>query len=92
MDFCLKVCTEIETLFKLILESSKFDYVNDIEKKRKNQNIVIYREIIESTYQLRNYMLLVIPTKQIIYPLKNLIRLPLNGSNVIQNTNMINLN
>ena len=37
MDFCLKVGTEVETLFREILESRRFDSVNNIAEKRKNQ-------------------------------------------------------
>lgn len=59
MDFCLKVGTEVETLFREILESEKFDSVDNITDKRNNQNINVYREVIEPVYQLKDYKLLV---------------------------------
>jgi len=59
MDFCLKVGTEVETLFREILDSNRFDTVENIDKKRKNQKISVYREIIEPEYRLREGKLLV---------------------------------
>jgi len=46
MDFCLKVGTEIETLFREMLNDKKFDSYPGITKKRNNQNIDVYKEII----------------------------------------------
>ena len=57
MDFCLKVGTEVETLFRAILESRRFDSVRGIAEKRKNQNIDVYREVIEPVYRLSEYKL-----------------------------------
>ncbi|QUH24215.1 hypothetical protein HYG87_10825 [Methanobacterium alkalithermotolerans] len=57
MDFCLSVCTEIETMFVLMLECSRFDTVPDIDHKRKHQNIDVYREIIVREYNLTEYVL-----------------------------------
>jgi len=59
MDFCLKVGTEVETLFREILNNRRFDSVNNIDEKRKNQNIDVYREVIEPVYRLKEYILLV---------------------------------
>ena len=47
MDFCLKVGTEIETLFREILNDKKFDSYPAIAIKRNNQNIDVYKKIIE---------------------------------------------
>lgn len=71
MDFCLKVGTEVETIFREILESKRFDSVNDITDKRKNQNIDIYREVIEPVYQLKSYKLLVNFIDKEIEPFEN---------------------
>lgn len=68
MDFCLKVGTEVETLFREILEDKKFDSVTGIASKREKQNINVYREIIEPKYDLKNYKLLVSPIDREIYP------------------------
>ena len=76
MDFCLKVGTEIETLFKIILESNKFDLYIDIKKKRKNQNISIYLEIFEPKYQLSKRKILVNSIKKDIYPFEKLTDTP----------------
>lgn len=57
MDFCLKVCTEIETIFRVILDSPRFDGVPDINNKRKHQNINVYRELIGQVYNLTDYKL-----------------------------------
>ncbi|MDH5690149.1 MAG: hypothetical protein OEY81_01810 [Candidatus Bathyarchaeota archaeon] len=59
MDFCLKVGTEVETLFREILNGRRFDSVSNIDEKRENQNIDVYREVIEPVYQLKEYILLV---------------------------------
>ena len=59
MDFCLKVGTEVETLFREILESKRFDSVNNLTEKRRNQNINVYRKVIEPIYRLKEYKLLV---------------------------------
>jgi len=42
MDFCLKVGTEIETLFRELLNDKKFDSEPDIKKSRADQNINVY--------------------------------------------------
>ena len=68
MDFCLKVCTEIETLFVLILDNKEFDSIQDIDKKRRYQNIDTYREIIEPKYNLSDYTLFVKHIKKEISP------------------------
>jgi len=59
MDFCLKVGTEVETLFRQILKSSRFDSLPNISKKRSKQNIHVYKEVIEPVYKLSEYRLLV---------------------------------
>ena len=71
MDFCLKVGTEVETLFREILESRRFDSFKNIVEKRKNQNLNVYREVIEPTYQLREYKLLVDRIDKEIQPFEN---------------------
>ena len=71
MDFCLKVGTEVETLFREILESKRFDSVDNIAEKRKNQNINVYREVIEPVYRLREYKLLVNLIDKEIQPFEN---------------------
>lgn len=71
MDFCLKVGTEVETLFREILENKRFDSVNAITEKRKNQNIDVYREVIEPVYQLRYYKLIVNFIDKEIQPFEN---------------------
>ncbi|KKK41730.1 MAG: hypothetical protein Lokiarch_40570, partial [Candidatus Lokiarchaeum sp. GC14_75] len=68
MDFCLKVGTEIETLFREILNDKKFDSEHDIAIKRNNQNIDVYKKIIEPKYELRRYSLFVKPIKVEIFP------------------------
>jgi len=70
-DFCLKVGTEVETLFRQILEDNKFDLLPDISTKRRNQNIDVYREIIEPKYQLSKYILHVNPINKQIIPFEN---------------------
>ena len=71
MDFCLKVGTEVETLFRLMLENSKFDGVTDISTKRNNQNIRVYREVIDSEYDLKDYKLKIKLIKKKIFPFEN---------------------
>ena len=71
MDFCLKVGTEVETLLRYILESNRFDLVDNIEIKRKNQNINVYREVIEPVYKLNDYKLLVDTIDKEIRPFEN---------------------
>lgn len=71
MDFCLKVGTEIETLFRLLLEDKKFDNIKDIENKRKSQNMDIYREVVGKKYKLHEYKLRVHHIKKEIYPFEN---------------------
>ncbi len=68
MDFCLKVGTEIETLFRILLEDKKFDSITSITRKRKNQNIDVYREIIKLKYQFRSYELYVHSINKMIVP------------------------
>ncbi len=68
MDFCLKVGTEIETLFRIFLEDKKFDLITNIDSERENQNIDIYRKIIEPKYQFSSYELYVQSIKKNIIP------------------------
>ena len=100
MDFCLKVGTEIETLFREILNDKKFDPEPDIARKREHQNIEVYRDIIEPKYNLRNYSLYVKPIKVEIFPFINFnSKTPewfkiyskdkLNKLNLIKNWNMM---
>ncbi|KKN08467.1 hypothetical protein LCGC14_1056350 [marine sediment metagenome] len=71
MDFCLKVGSEIETLFREILNDKKFDSEPDIATKRENQNIKVYRDVIEAKYNLRDYSLYVKSIKTEIFPFIN---------------------
>lgn len=71
MDFCLKVGTEVETLFRELLENRRFDSVNGIATKRRNQNINIYREVIEPMYELSKYKLFVHSIDKEIHPFEN---------------------
>jgi len=71
MDFCLKVGSEIETLFREILNDKKFDSIPAIAIKRNNQNIDEYKKIIEPKYELRRYSLFVKPIKVEIFPFIN---------------------
>lgn len=71
MDFCLKVGTEVETLFREILAYKKFDSVRNIAEKRKNQNINVYREVIEPEFRLRDYKLFVNLIDKEIQPFEN---------------------
>ena len=71
MDFCLKIGTEVETLFREILESERFNSVNDITKKREKQNIDIYRKGIEPKYQLSEYKIFVSLIDKEIKPFEN---------------------
>jgi len=71
IDFCLKVGTEVETLFRIILKSTRFDSVDGIAEKRKNQNIDVYREVIEPIYGLSEYKLLVNSIDKEIQPFEN---------------------
>jgi len=59
MDFCLKIGTELETLFRILLESKRFDRHPNIIDKRRYQDIMVYQEIIEPEYRLRDYKLFV---------------------------------
>lgn len=68
MDFCLKVGTEVETLFRILLESSNFDSIPDIQQKRKNQNIKVYQSVIEPEYKLSDYKLFMNYIKKEISP------------------------
>jgi hypothetical protein len=68
MDFCLKVGTEIETVFRILLDDSKFDSVYDIGKMRKNQNINVYQTVIGPKYRLSDYKLFVNHIKKEIQP------------------------
>ena len=77
MDFCLKVGTEVETIFREILEDKKFDSVEKISDKMKNQNIDVYREVIGPTYELSEYKLYVNPINKEIQPFENF---PLEGN------------
>ena len=71
MDFCLKIGTEVETLFGILLESKRFDRHPDITEKRRSQNITVYQEIIEPEYRLRDYKLFVKLIKHDITPFKD---------------------
>lgn len=71
MDFCLKVGTEVETLFRVILESGRFDSVNGITEKRKRQTIDVYREVIEPIYRLGEYKLFVNLIDKEVQPFEN---------------------
>ncbi len=71
MDFCLKVGTEVETLFRELLESTRLDSINGIAQKRTNQNINIYREVIEPNYELSKYKLFVHWINKEILPFEN---------------------
>lgn len=65
MDFCLKVGSEVETIFKILLLSKKFD------GKRKNgdeKSIKKYRPLIEQKYHLSKYTLYVIHIHKTIKP------------------------
>lgn len=70
MDFCLKVGTEIETLFRILLENNRFDSIEDIEKKGQNQNIKTYQTIIEHEYKFREFKLFVNHIQKEIIPFK----------------------
>ena len=71
MDFCLKVGTEVETLFRVILESRRFDSSNGITKKRERQTIDVYREVIEPIYRLSEYKLFVNFIDKEVQPFEN---------------------
>lgn len=71
MDFCLKVGTEVETLFREILKSKRFDSEDNISEKRNNQNINVYRDVIEPVYRLSEYKLLVKLIDKEIQPFEN---------------------
>ena len=71
MDFCLKIGTEVETLFREILMSKRFDTVEKIFEKRRSQNIGIYGKIIEPKYKLTEYKLLVNQTRKEIQPFED---------------------
>lgn len=71
LDFSFKVCREIETIFRLILEDKSFDDKVDIAKARKNQNIEIYRKFIEPEYKFHEYKLTVMEIQKEIIPFEN---------------------
>ncbi|MBN1801486.1 MAG: hypothetical protein JW891_08270 [Candidatus Lokiarchaeota archaeon] len=71
MDFCLKVCTEIETLFREILNSTRFDSHQDISRKRNNQNINVYMDVIEPVYELGKYSVFFLQGRMEIWPFLN---------------------
>ncbi len=71
MDFCLKVGTEIETLFRIFLEDKKFDSIPNINSMRENQSINIYRKMVKLKYQFSSYELYVHSIKKIIIPFEN---------------------
>ena len=64
MDFCLKVGTEIETLFRIIISDNKFDSIPNIDKNRKHQSISVYQKEIEPKYKLSESKLFVNHIKQ----------------------------
>lgn len=71
MDFCIKIGTEVETLFREILNGQQFDGTADIVAKRKRQSIDVYREIIEPTYQFSSNKLFISSIKKEITPFEN---------------------
>lgn len=71
MDFSLKVGTEVETVFREILESKRFDANGGISKKREAQNIDVYRKVIGPVYQLNDYKLLINLINKEIKPFEN---------------------
>jgi hypothetical protein len=71
MDLCLKVGTEVETLFREILESKRFDAKEGISKKREAQNIDVYQKVIGPVYQLNDYKLLINLINKEIKPFEN---------------------
>lgn len=68
MDFCLKVGTEIETLFRILLNHKQFNQAENIEKLRNNQNITTYIEVIEPINNISNYSLVINQIDAIISP------------------------
>lgn len=68
MDFCIKVGTEVETLFREILNNNILDSSFDITSKRKHQNIDAYRTAIEPVYMLSEYRLFVLGIEKEIIP------------------------
>ena len=71
MDFSLKVCSEIETLFKIILKDDTFNSIPNIEEIRNNQNINGYRETIGKKLHLYESKLFVKSIKISIKPFEN---------------------
>lgn len=70
MDFCLKVGSEVESVFRCKLYRSEFDQIQGISQKRDNQNMDIYRKVIGNTYNLSEVELVVEPTDMSIRPFK----------------------
>lgn len=68
MDFCLKVGSEVETLFKILLSSKKFDKTR---KSGDDKSIDRYRPLLEQKYKLSDYTLGVIPLLRIIKPFES---------------------
>lgn len=67
-DFCIKIGTEVETVFKVILFSTKFE---GIRKKGDEKSINKYRPLIENEYHLSNYEILVKPINKKIKPFQD---------------------
>ncbi len=57
MDFCLRVGSEIETIFRIILNQNIFNSIENIAHSREIQSINIYQQIIEPKYALSQYIL-----------------------------------
>lgn len=67
-DFCLKIGTEVETLFKVILFSNRFE---GIRKNGDERSIDSYRPLIEDKYCLRSYKILINPINKKIKPFQD---------------------
>jgi len=70
MDFCLKVGSEVESVFRCKLYRSEFDQVHDISRKRDNQNMDVYREEIGNKNNLSEVELVFEPIDMRICPFK----------------------
>ena len=68
MDFCLHVCSEVETIFRCILEWDRFNDQPDIETKRANQNMNIYREIIGKLLNFEEKEVVITNINQLLRP------------------------
>jgi len=69
MDFCLNVCSEIETLFELIIRHPYFDPVEEVVEYRKDfMNIDQYRKGLNPIFKLEQYELFIPQIKKKIKP------------------------